>query len=287
MSHALSRAGVIRRGGIAMSLIQGRSVLITGGASGIGRIMAGMVLEKRARSLIIWDIDSQGLDTAVGELRAVHPEVHGHTVNVADLENVIRASREAQDTTGGVDILINNAGVVVGRYFHEHTHADIERTLNINTLAPMHITLEFLPRMLERGSGHIVNIASAAGMVANPKMSAYCASKWGVIGWSDSLRLELERLNPGVKVTTVAPYYIDTGMFAGVRSLIPLVKPRVAAHRIIRGIEKDRLFVRMPFIVNLLPLVRGILPLRWFDFVVGRALRVHSTMNEFKGRTAD
>jgi hypothetical protein len=270
-----------------MSLIKGGSILITGGASGIGRIMAEMVLEKGARNLILWDIDSRGLDTAVSELRSIHPEVHGHAVDVAQIEDVVRASKEAQESAGGVDILINNAGIVVGRYFHEHTHGDIDRTLSINTLAPMHITLEFLPQMLRRGSGHIVNVASAAGMVANPKMSAYCASKWGVIGWSDSLRLELERLNPGVKVTTVAPYYIDTGMFAGVKSLIPIVKPRVAAQRIIRGIEKDKIFVRMPFIVNLLPFVRGILPLRWFDFVVGRVLRVHSTMNEFTGRTVD
>jgi short-subunit dehydrogenase len=270
-----------------MSHIQGRSVLITGGASGIGRIMAGMVVERKARSLILWDINARELDAAVGELKSVHPQVHGRTVNVADLEDVVRASREAQDAAGGVDILINNAGIVVGRYFHEHTHSDIDRTLSINTLAPMHITLEFLPQMLQRGSGHIVNIASAAGMVANPRMSAYCASKWGVIGWSDSLRLELERLNPGVRVTTVTPYYIDTGMFAGVRSLIPIVKPRVAAQRIVRGIEKDKLFVRMPFIVNLLPFVRGILPLRCFDFIVGRVLRVYSTMNEFKGRSTD
>jgi hypothetical protein len=270
-----------------MSLIQGRSILITGGASGIGRIMAEMVLGRGPRSLILWDIDARGLDAAVSELRAIHPEVHGHVVDVAQVENVVRASREVQDATGGVDILINNAGIVVGRYFHEHSHRDIDRTMSINTLAPMHIALELLPRMLERGSGHIVNIASAAGMVANPKMSAYCASKWGVIGWSDSLRLELERLSPGVKVTTVAPYYIDTGMFHGVRSLIPLIKPRVAAQRIIRGIEKDKVFVRMPFIVNLLPLARGILPLRCFDFVVGRVLRVYSTMNEFTGRRVD
>ncbi|MCU0571588.1 MAG: SDR family oxidoreductase [Syntrophobacteraceae bacterium] len=270
-----------------MSLIEGRTVLITGGASGIGRIMAAMVLEKGARKLILWDIDSSGLDAAVAELRGVHPEVHGITVDVARTEDVARASGEVWKSFGGVDILINNAGIVVGKYFHEHTHEDIDRTMTINTLAPMHIVLEFLPRMLHKGTGHIVNIASAAGMVANPRMSAYCASKWGVIGWSDSLRLEMERLSPGIKVTTVAPYYIDTGMFAGVKSLIPIIKPQVAARRILRGIERDRIFVRMPFIVNLLPFVRGILPLRLFDFVVGRALRVHSTMDEFTGKTAE
>jgi hypothetical protein len=270
-----------------MSLMEGRTVLITGGASGIGRVMAAMVLEKGARRLLLWDIDSGRLEETVGQLHAVHGEVHGFTVDIASTTQVIQAAAEVHERFDGIDILINNAGIIVGKYFHEHTHADIDRTMTVNTSAPMHIALEFLPRMRHRGSGHIVNIASAAGLVANPRMSVYCASKWGVIGWSDSLRLELERLHPGIKVTTVAPYYIDTGMFAGVRSLIPIIKPHVAARRIIRGIEKDRIFVRMPFIVNLLPFVRGILPLRLFDFVVGRLLRVHSTMSTFTGRTDD
>ena len=270
-----------------MSRIEGQTVLITGGASGIGRIMAAMALEKGARKLILWDIDSRGLDATVAELRKLHPEVHGSAVDVAGTEDVVRASEEVRASFGGVDLLINNAGIVVGKYFHEHTHEDIDRTMTINALAPMHIALEFLPWMLRKGSGHIVNIASAAGMVANPRMSAYCASKWGVIGWSDSLRLEMERLGTGIKVTTVTPYYIDTGMFAGVRSLIPIIKPQAAARKIIRGIERDRIFVRMPFIVNLLPFVRGVMPLRLFDFVVGRALRVHSTMDGFTGKTAD
>lgn len=267
-----------------MSHIKGRCILVTGGASGIGRIMASMFLERGAESVILWDIHGQKLQETVDELNRNHPRVSGTIVDITNTDRVIEAARSAIDSTGGVDILVNNAGVVVGKYFHEHTHRDIDLTLEVNTLAPMHIALEFLPHMLIRGSGHIVNIASAAGMVANPRMSAYCASKWGVIGWSDSLRLELERLKPGVKVTTVAPYYIDTGMFSGVKSLIPIIQPQAAARRIIRGIEKDKIFVKMPFIVNLLPLVRGILPLRLFDFVVGRLLRVHSTMDHFTGR---
>jgi hypothetical protein len=249
--------------------------------------MAGMFLERGAESIILWDINARKLEETVDELSRNHPRVAGHVVDIAKTDRVIEAARTALDSTGRVDILVNNAGIVVGKYFHEHTHRDIDFTMQVNTLAPMHIALEFLPHMLRQGSGHIVNIASAAGMVANPKMSAYCASKWGVIGWSDSLRLELERLNPRVKITTVAPYYIDTGMFAGVKSLIPIIKPRVAAHRIITGIEKDKIFVKMPFIVNLLPVVRGILPLRLFDFVVGRLLRVHDTMNGFTGRKGE
>ncbi|MDA1382144.1 SDR family NAD(P)-dependent oxidoreductase [Plesiomonas shigelloides subsp. oncorhynchi] len=95
----------------------------------------------------------------------------------------------------------------------------MNQTLAINTNALMHICREFLPGMLEKGEGRIVNIASAAGMVSNPKMSVYCGSKWAVIGWSDSVRLELEMAGyRNIKVTTVTLSYIDTGMFAGVKA---------------------------------------------------------------------
>jgi all-trans-retinol dehydrogenase (NAD+) len=139
--------------------------------------------------------------------------------------------------------------------------------------------------MIADKNGHIVNIASAAGMVSNPKMSVYAASKWAVIGWSDSLRLEMEEQKTNVKVTTVTPFYINTGMFDGVKSsIIPIVDQDVAAKKIIKGIEKNKLFVRMPGIVYAILFVKGILPARWFDMVVGKWLGMFNTMNEFKGR---
>jgi short-subunit dehydrogenase len=157
----------------------------------------------------------------------------------------------------------------------------------INADALMHITLEFLPGMIERKKGHIVNIASAAGMVGNPRMSVYAASKWAVIGWSDSIRLEMESLNTGVKVTCITPYYINTGMFDGVKTsiFVPINKPEKAARKIIAGIEKNKLHVRMPLIVYTLQFFKGILPTRWFDLIVGQFLKIYHTMDEFTGRT--
>lgn len=156
--------------------------------------------------------------------------------------------------------------------------------MNINISALMHITLEFLNDMIEKGEGHIVNIASAAGMVSNPKMSIYNASKWAAIGWSDSLRLELELISKNIKVTTVTPYYISTGMFDGVKSpIIPIVKPETAANKIIKAIKKNRIFIRMPWLVYTLPFIKGILPVRWFYFIIGKGFGVYKSMNEFKG----
>jgi len=94
---------------------------------------------------------------------------------------------------GDVEILFNNAGVVRGKYFWEHDHVkDTWFTMSINALAPMYIAREFLPAMIaSKRECRVINIASAAGTVSNPKMSVYCASKWAAIGWSDSVRLEL------------------------------------------------------------------------------------------------
>jgi short-subunit dehydrogenase len=206
-------------------------------------------------------------------------------VDVADPAQVQAGVQEMESRGIAVDVLINNAGVIVGKPFVEHSLADITRTVEVNALAPMYLTRELLPGMIARGSGHVVNIASAAAMVSNPRMSVYCSSKWAVTGWSDSLRLEMERAGTGVKVTTVMPYYISTGMFAGVRSrVIPILEPERVAEEIVAAIEHDRIFLRLPRLLNFVPLLRGILPTRWFDRIGGEWLGVYHTMDEFRGR---
>jgi short-subunit dehydrogenase len=106
-----------------------------------------------------------------------------------------------------------------------------------------------------------------------------------VIGWSDSLRLEMELARTGVKVTTVTPYYIDTGMFAGVRSaFIPILAPDHVANEIVTAIKRDKVFLRLPRVLNLLPMLRGIMPVRWFDKIVGEWLGVYHSMGGFRGR---
>jgi short-subunit dehydrogenase len=267
-----------------MSTFKEKTVLITGGASGIGKLMVQKILAQGASNMIIWDINTENLEKTEKELTEKGYKVFAYVVDVANLDQVKQSAQKVKSEVGKVDILINNAGVVVGKYFHEHSHKDIDFSMNINTLALMHTTKEFLDDMIKANDGHIVNIASAAGMVSNPKMSIYCASKWAAIGWSDSLRLEMERIAKGVKVTTVTPYYISTGMFDGVKSrIIPIVKPEKAANKIVRGIRKNSVFIRMPWLIYLLPLIKGVLPTRWFDLVVGKGFGVYKSMDEFKG----
>ena len=268
-----------------MSQIHSKKALITGGANGIGKLMGLSLLEKGLDTLVIWDINETMVQETVNEFTRLGFKVVPYILNVMNVDEVIATASRMIKEVGIIDILINNAGIIVGKNFVDHSHQDIEKTMAINATALMHITKEFLPAMLVQNNGHIVNIASAAGMVSNPKMSVYVASKFAVVGWSDSLRLEMQNGNHNIKVTTVTPFYISTGMFEGVHSqFIPIVSPAVATRKIMNGIEQDKMFVRMPGIVYWVPFIKGILPTRWFDIIVGKWLGMHSSMNAFKGR---
>ncbi|MDE7129420.1 MAG: SDR family NAD(P)-dependent oxidoreductase, partial [Alistipes sp.] len=171
------------------------------------------------------------------------------------------------------------------RTFDLQTVDEIERTMNINAKAPMVVALQALPDMISRNDGHICNIGSEAGMISNPKMSVYVASKWAVLGWSDSVRIELRQARSRVRITTVAPYYINTGMFDGVSSpIFPILDPERTARKIIRAIERNRDFRGIPLGFHMIRFWQGVLPTSWFDFIFGRCFGIFSAMDNFKGR---
>ena len=261
------------------------NVLITGGASGIGKIMGRMALEKGASSLMIWDINPQNISTAVKEL-SLYGKVKGYIVDVSKNELVTEGYNKIVNEYGPVDILINCAGIVTGnKTFDQMSPEEMVRTMNINTLAPMFVTRAMLPDMISRNRGHICNIASAGGMLSNPKMSVYAASKWAAIGWSDSVRIELQEMKSSVHVTTVAPYYINTGMFNGVKSrIIPILKPEYVAKRIIRAIERNKSFRGIPFGFHFIRFWQFLLPTRLFDWFFGEVMGIYHAMDDFEGR---
>ena len=264
--------------------LQNANVLITGGASGIGKIMGRLALEKGAKSLIIWDVNQEALDTTAAELASCR-RVHTYKVDITDSQLVAQTYQQVKQDCGNVDILINCAGIVRGnKTFDQQTVEDIRLTMDVNTIAPMVLTLQVLPDMLRRNCGHICNIASAGGMLGNPKMSVYGASKWAVIGWSESMRIELQQQKSNVRVTTVAPYFISTGMFTGVRSVFPILKPAPTAKKIIRAIERNTIFAGIPFKYHFIRFWQAILPLRLFDFVFGTVFGIYRTMDYFTGR---
>ena len=261
------------------------NVLITGGASGIGRIMGRMALEKGAANLIIWDINPTNIEVTKQELEKIG-NVKGYIVDVADNKKVQLAYQTVVNDCGGVDILINNAGIITSnKTFDKQTEDEIVRTININTIAPMFVARAVLPDMLKRNHGHICNITSAGGMLSNPKMSVYAASKWGAIGWSDSVRIELQEMKSDVHVTTIAPYYINTGMFDGIKSrIIPILKPEYVCKRVIKAIEKNTIFRGIPFGLHFIRFGQTVLPIKIFDFFFGKVIGIYHVMDEFTGR---
>ena len=266
--------------------IQGKSVLITGACSGIGKIMARRCLEKGAKEVIIWDINEEAIAATVNELSALG-KVYGHKADISSPESVEAAYEATRAACGPVDILINNAGIITNnKVFAEQTVKDIDRTLDINTKGAMYVTLHYLREMKERGTGHICNITSSAGMLALPRMSLYAASKWAAIGWSESLRIELDREKSPVKVTTIAPYFINTGMFDGIHSFFRILPPEEVARKTLRAIEWNLGYRGINFPSHFIRLMQGIFPYRWFNFVFGDLCGLYTVMNHFTGRKA-
>jgi short-subunit dehydrogenase len=272
-----------------MSKFNGKIVLITGGASGIGRIMGEMALKRGASALVIWDINQVNIDATISDMKAFG-KVVGYRVDVSDYETVASSYAKVKEEVGDVDILINCAGIITSNKTFDLCSADeMDRTIKVNTLAPMYVARQVLPDMIKRNSGHICNIASAGGMLSNPKMSVYAASKWAAIGWSDSVRIELQEMKSRVRVTTIAPYYITTGMFDGVKSKVfPLLNPEKVAQRIIGAIEDDKKMLMLmkwiPFPHHFIRLLQGLLPMRVFDWLLGEVLGIYHTMDNFTGR---
>jgi all-trans-retinol dehydrogenase (NAD+) len=268
-----------------MSEITGRHILITGGASGIGRLMARKLAGLGAR-ISVWDIDREKLDKVVAELASGAEPARGFRCDVSKREEVYRVAAETTAAAGPVDILINNAGIVSGRSFLELPDAQIEATFAINTLSLFWVTKALLPQMIERGRGHIVTIASASALVGVAKLADYAASKWAAMGFDESLRVELRQIAPAIQTTVVCPYYIDTGMFRGVKSrfprLLPILDENDVAARIVDCIQRDKRRLLMPPAVHLLPLLR-MLPVGAFDWIA-TFLGVNASMDEFKGR---
>lgn len=273
-----------------MKSVQDKTVLVTGAAMGMGRLFAERAIAEEARAVVLWDVNTEALGQTVAELSDGASLVRGQTVDVGDIESVRAAAAEVHDELGAVEVLVNNAGVVRGnKYFWEcDPERDTRVTIEVNTLAPMYVAGELLPGMLSSpGECRVMNLASAAGFTANPRMAAYAGSKWAVIGWSDSVRLELKQAGMDhVKVTTVCPYYTNTGMFEGAKSapLLPILEPDEVVDQAWKGMLAGTPFVILPKTVVLSEVLKGLIPIGMRDFIADNIFGVYHTMEDFKGR---
>ncbi|MDR0586490.1 MAG: SDR family oxidoreductase [Treponema sp.] len=268
-----------------MKDITNKLILITGGASGIGRLMA-FDFARRGGRVAIWDLDAAALKALETEAAAEGLFIVGMVCDVSDRAAVARQAKALLQKLGPVDILINNAGIVSGKKLLEIQEEKIIQTINVNVLSLFWTTRAFLPSMIERNSGHIVTIASAAGLIGVKGLSDYCAGKFAAVGFDESLRMELRHTKSAISTTVICPYFIDTGMFKGVKTRFPLLLPILsgesAARRIVKAVLKNKKRLIMPRFVYSTLLVR-LLPPGGID-ALADFFGISSAMNDFTGR---
>jgi len=268
-----------------MTSFKNKNVLITGAASGIGRLMA-LAIAKEGGKLILWDIHHENLNRLKDEITAVNGTAFTYVCDVSNKQTVFDTATVVKKEAGEIDILINNAGVVVGKPFIEYTPEEIEFTMNVNLMARFWVLHAFLPDMMKANKGHIVTIASAAGILGVSKLSVYAASKFADVGFDESLRTEFKKAGKDIKTTVICPYFIDTGMFKGVKTrfsfLLPILKPEYVASKIIKAIKKNRKRLCLPRMVYLVPLLR-MFPVSFLD-AIANLLGVNNAMDPFEGR---
>lgn len=268
-----------------MTDINDSTVLVTGAAKGMGRRMAGRFGEEGAR-LILVDVDEENLDEAERTLTDEGVEVETFVCDLSERENIIELHDKVTDVVDGVDVLVNNAGVVQGGKYDEITDEQDELTLDVNVEAVHWVTKKFLHLLEDSDDSHIVQMASAAGMIGVPDQVVYSASKWFVIGFSRALRQELQTYEQDhVNMTIVSPSLVDTGMFEGSDPplLMPTLDPDYMADRIVNAVKNNQLFVREPFLVKLMPFMKGVLPVNLVDFVLEK-MGARDLMKNWTGR---
>jgi NAD(P)-dependent dehydrogenase (short-subunit alcohol dehydrogenase family) len=188
----------------------GKHVLVTGGGSGIGRATC-LELAMRGSRIAVVDVDPLAAEATASAVRANGGDAQAYVVDVSCQRDVDALARDA----GPVDVLVNNAGVAVVAPFAETALTDWEWALGVNLWGPLRVTRAFLPQMVARGSGHVVVVASLAGLVGAPGMVAYSTSKFAVVGFAESLRHELA--GAGVGLTVVCPGYVRTNLHRATR----------------------------------------------------------------------
>ena len=269
-----------------MTQVAGKTVLITGAGMGMGKRHAERAVERGAGRVILWDINEQAMAETAEPLRRSGAKVDTYVVDVSHVDQIEQAAASVLDDVGAVEVLFNNAGIVTPGDFMSHSAQDIERTIRVNTLGIMHVARTLLPAMVQAPAAHIVNIASASALLPLPYGSVYAASKWAAYCWSESLRIELEDMHPTVKVTTVCPSFVATGMFEGATA--PRTTRFLTTDEIVdaiwKGLEKNKAVVVAPPVANIVLPLRAFLPLSIFDFLARKVFLSYSAMKTLKGR---
>lgn len=256
-------------------------VLLTGGSRGLGPVIAKSLAERGA-SIALAARSKSGLDDAASSLKAIGTKTLTIPVDLSQASQRKKLIADVLKEFGKIDILINNAGLETEGAYTELSWTSIQETIEVNFTAPMALTHLVLPEMLERKSGHIVNIASIAAKSGGPYDATYAGTKAGMAEWTRGLRLELR--NSGIHFSTIFPGYVrEVGMFArfGMKPprLIGSCHPSQVAEAVVYAIRKGKL----EMIINSQPL-RYVFILNELSPKIGDWLMRISGANDFQRR---
>lgn len=223
-----------------------KSVLITGAASGVGRAVAHRLAPSGA-TLALLDRNPEGLEKVAGEVAALGGTPLPETVELTDPAATQQAVERVWAAAGGIDVSLQCAGILRLGSFAEHDLGDFRESMEVNLFGTIHLVQAILPLMRQRGHGHLINMASLAGLRGLPYMPAYSASKFAVVGFSQALQGELA--GTGIAVSVVCPPTIRTPMVTGQSHLpaiyrrFPWLTPERVAEVIVKSMERPRFLV--------------------------------------------
>jgi NAD(P)-dependent dehydrogenase (short-subunit alcohol dehydrogenase family) len=244
-----------------MDDFRGRVAVITGGGAGIGAALARALAARGAR-IVLADLDPAAMASVAADLETRGAEVLAVPTDVTALESVRALADAAERRFGPVDVVCNNAGIATMGEIAGSTHADWQYTMNVNFWGVVHGVETFVPRLLARGAGgHVVNTASMAGLVGMQWLGVYCASKFAVVGLTESLHREL--VPHGIGVSVLCPMVVQTninqnsvrnrpaalrnpedpGVPEGAAMMGSVIQPDEVARRVLRGIERKDLYI--------------------------------------------
>jgi NAD(P)-dependent dehydrogenase (short-subunit alcohol dehydrogenase family) len=194
-----------------VSAVGGKVCVVTGAGSGIGRALA-LGLARRGAKLAISDVDQTGLDGTAAAVRAAGAPVHAQVVDVSDREAMTAYAGAVTEHFGVVHQVYNNAGIAHSGSVLESDYSEYDRVFGVNLWGVIHGTKAFLPHIIASGDGHVVNVSSLNGFMAQNDMSHYCTTKFAVRGFTETLRIEMLQAGHRVGVTVVHPGGIKTNI---------------------------------------------------------------------------
>ncbi|XP_010892349.2 retinol dehydrogenase 10-B [Esox lucius] len=264
--------------------VMGQICVITGAGSGLGRDLA-KEFARRGATVVLWDINREtneetaeivrkiyseltgSVSGEAGDLPTIQAQAYTYLCDVSKREEVYLTADKVQCEVGNIDILINSAGVVSGHHLLECPDELLERTMMVNCHAHFWTTKAFLPKMLQLNHGHIVTVASSLGLLRTAGVEDYCASKFGAIGFHESLSHELKAIEKdGIKMTLVCAFLVDGHIFNGCKirkktsPFFHQLKPEQCVQQVVRAILTDQSMICTPRSMYMASFMKTVLP---------------------------